>query len=319
MKRAETTYEYDGAPESAFARDVQTPPEIHRTGDDLTITYPVDGVSIAFDQLSDTAHGVDGMVTIRSVGGDLLHWSWLNLASLQTRNALVAKLAKTLDIEWRAKIEHACYEAATGFRQHEVTEVLIPRRRSAETAFWINGFIPKTNVILYGPGGEAKSLLALAAGASLATGTSIIGNLQVAAPAPVMYLDFEDDKDEHEDRYAKILAGAGLDAPKTLYYRKVKRPLVREAARLRRDAAERHVGLVILDSLSWAATPGLRWDEQAQEVFGALREFAPATALVLGHVNSAAAAASSDPANPFGSVLVRNAPGLAGSAMRRNA
>jgi hypothetical protein len=120
--------------------------------------------------------------------------------------------------------------------------------------------------LLYGDGGVAKSLLALALAVAVAGGSGKWLGREVES-CPVLYMDFELDSEEQARRVYQLCHGQGLDTPpEDLLYMSALGHPAREAFTAALEACKEHgVGLMVVDSLG----PALQGDaEAARDVIG---------------------------------------------------
>jgi hypothetical protein len=120
--------------------------------------------------------------------------------------------------------------------------------------------------LLYGDGGVAKSVLALALGVAVSGGSEQLLERKVEN-CPVLYVDFELDAEEQARRVHQLCRGQGLDKPPDglLYMSALGHP-AKEAFAAALEACKEHgVELMVVDSLG----PALQGDaEAARDVIG---------------------------------------------------
>jgi hypothetical protein len=124
--------------------------------------------------------------------------------------------------------------------------------------------------LLYGDGGVAKSLLALALAVAISGGSREWMGREVEN-SPVLYVDFELDVEEQARRVHQVCRGQGVGAPPDdLLYMSALGYAARDAFAAALEACKEHgVGLLILDSLG----PALHGDaEAARDVIGFFQE-----------------------------------------------
>ena len=167
-------------------------------------------VSIEFDLLRSERSGeVTSEVTVYATPDGLvshLHTARLNLSSTRSR----AELAKYLRArsnghqpDWEGALEYACAYALRTYRAGAPSLLLrdAPRPEGAGLILppLALGTMP---TILYGDGGNAKSLLALAIAETIETGQPILG-LTPTSTGRVGYLDWEMDAYTHREKRAE--------------------------------------------------------------------------------------------------------------------
>ena len=85
-------------------------------------------------------------------------------------------------------------------------------------------------------------------------------------------------------RLERLALGEACATP-SVYYKQCFRPLVDELPDIREQISRHHVGLVIVDSVGFAAAGALVEDETARSTMNGLRQLSPATRLVVAHVS----------------------------------
>jgi hypothetical protein len=164
--------------------------------------------------------------------------------------------------------------------------------------------------LLYGDGGVAKSLLALALAVAVAGGSGRWLGREVES-CPVLYMDFELDAEEQARRVYQLCRGQGLNKPAEglLYMSALGHP-AREAFTAALEACNEHgVGLMVVDSLG----PALQGDaEAARDVIGFFQKsIEPFRAegiavLIIDHQSRLQAGQSYQSKGAFGSVFKTN-------------
>jgi hypothetical protein len=164
--------------------------------------------------------------------------------------------------------------------------------------------------LLYGDGGVAKSLLALALAVAVSGGSEEWLGREVEN-GPVLYLDFELDAEEQARRVHQLCRGAGLaEPPDGLLYMSALGHTAREAFTAALEACEEHgVKLLVLDSLG----PALQGDAEAsRDVISffqrALEPFRTngIGVLIIDHQSKVQAGQSYQNKGAFGSVYKNN-------------
>jgi hypothetical protein len=164
--------------------------------------------------------------------------------------------------------------------------------------------------LLYGDGGVAKSLLALALAVAVAGGSGKWLGREVES-CPVLYVDFELDSEEQARRVHQLCRGQGLDTPpENLLYMSALGYPAGEAFTAALEACKDHsVGLMVVDSLG----PALQGDaEAARDVIGFFQKsIEPFRAegiaiLIIDHQSRLQAGQSYQSKGAFGSVFKTN-------------
>jgi hypothetical protein len=283
------------------------PPEVVALGDELRFLWPALTVEAVLTHPRDHSDGIRAELAIL-VASVEVHWGQLNLASGPAREGVVKKLgAIDRGLPWREVLESTCRLGAQAFRAGEPVICLMPALRTEALRF----LIPKLLVrgesnVLFADGGHGKSVLALTFALAASSGAALPGIAAAPEPVNTLYLDWESCVEEHEDRLAKLMAGAGLTEAPPILYRPMTRPLAEEAAAIRTEISRHSVGLVIVDS--WAPACGAEPEgaDATVRTMNAMRAFGHTTRLALAHVSKTSAEQRSGPTKPFGSVFVQN-------------
>lgn len=281
-------------------------PRVMLVGEDASVTWPGLALVLTFRALHESSDGVHAELTV-AIGGRDLHWGRLNLAATSSREQLVKKLdAQVKDVPWRDVLERSCRMTADAIRVGEPIVTLEPRLPVSGDRYLIERFLPLgIPTVLYGDGGVGKGFVALSMAIAAGLRADLPAGLRACAMARTLYLDWESTRDEQEERIALLSAGLGLTPPE-ITYRRMIRSLADDAAVLRKEIAQRGIGLVIVDSLAPACGAEPEGADAATRFYGALRSFGPVTALIIAHVSHATAMDKGKPGRPFGSVFVAN-------------
>jgi len=282
-------------------------PHCTRLGDDLQLDWPDAGVRIEVTGIREHREGATAEFAV-SVNGIELHWARLGLASTQARTTFAKRLHdQHKALPWGTLVEQACRRTMHSLRDGAPFICLMPRLRPEGERFLIpNLLVRRESNVFFADGGHGKSLLGLALGI-VATGVALPGIAPVTEPVrSVVYLDWESNKEEHEDRLFKLLAGVGIKTAPPIIYREMTRPLLEEVSLVRAVIAEHQAGVVIVDSLAPASGAEPESADAAVRTLTALRSFSQTTRVVLAHVSKASADQRTGPTRPFGSVFVQN-------------
>jgi AAA domain len=243
--------------------------------------------------------GLSGELRV-TVGPDEVHHAFTTVSSVRGRTELAGYLAKRCPgPEWSDLVDLAGRALMGSVRAGDppIDLRLAPR---LETGRYLLEplVVDRHPTVWFGPGGSAKSLLALAAAASIETGYPFLG-IAPSRTARVLYCDWELDSAEHRDRLERLAAGADTPTPRMDYLRG-EGPLWTETDRIRRAADKLGSEFLVVDSISAAIDGPLEAAETAVAFFNALRRIG-LPALAIAHQTKAD---SGDQA-PFGSVMWR--------------
>jgi hypothetical protein len=243
--------------------------------------------------------GLSGELRV-TVGPDKVHHAFTSVSSVRGRSELAGYLAKMCPgPKWPEYVDLAGRALMTSVRAGDPPIDLRIAPRIETGRYLLDPIIVDRHpTVWFGPGGSAKSLLALAAAASIETGYPFLG-IAPSRTARVLYCDWELDSAEHRDRLERLAAGADTPTPRMDYLRG-EGPLWNEADRIRRAADKLGSEFLVVDSISAAIDGALEAAETAVNFFNALRRIG-LPVLAIAHQTKAD---SGDQA-PFGSVMWR--------------
>jgi len=155
--------------------------------------------------------------------------------------------------------------------------------------------------LLYGNGGLGKSWFALYLGALVASGKRHGG--LTPEPGNVMYVDYEVDKQDMENRFIALCNGLGIEPP-DFFYRKQEASMTRDQPRMAQLVAEHNIQFMIIDSAAMACGGEPESADVATRYWNALRTLG-CTTLTIAHV-SKTEASDKGTSTPYGSVFWRN-------------
>lgn len=273
-------------------------------GDDLHIGWVTEGLNIFIYNCRIASEGIACEIDIHSTALGRLHWGRINLFSASGRDALVRKLRSSypLGTDWVHVLDQTFYAAAEHIRSGTPITQLTGSRIEKEK-YLIDRLLPLYQTsIIFGDGGTGKSILALAFSLSISGGICY-PNIRSSARAPVLYLDYETTEQEQNDRLGRLCRGMDLSGAMPFHYRRLIRPIVEEAVKIRADMGKYKIGFVVLDSLG-PAFGNPNDPELVIRGMNALASFEQATRLVISHV--AKADQEKSLGSPYGSVYVRN-------------
>ena len=243
--------------------------------------------------------GLSGELRV-TVGPDEVHHAFTTVSSVRGRQELAGYLGKRCPgPDWPEMVDLAGRALMGSVRAGDPAIDLRDAPKLETGRYLLDPLIVDRHpTIWFGPGGSAKSLLALAAAASIETGYPFLGTAP-SHPARVLYADWELDAAEHRDRLERLAAGADRPTPRMDYLRG-EGALWAEADRIRRTADRLGSAFLVVDSISAAIDGPLEGAETAVAFMNALRRIGLPT-LAIAHQTKAD---SGDQA-PFGSVMWR--------------
>lgn len=247
-----------------------------------------------------------GWTGVRAYGDDRLMFAGnFNVSSLRGRAEVAKKLAerapadKDDQLDWYGFLEEFCQRILGTERRGE------PAQRLAEIAEPDDdGTIPgapilleRHPVILFGDGGDGKSVLALAISAALAGAPDVMPGMNPTRRR-VLYADWEMAGGDHRRRLRQL---AGDDLPEDIWYVRCDRPIVREADRLARLVREEGITYLVCDSVAFGCEGPPEAAEVAASYFRAIAQIGVGS-LLIAHRNKS----EEGDQKPFGSTFWHN-------------
>lgn len=234
-------------PLAAMKRDLQA------IGDDrYRLAVPDIGVTLEIDRLRCEHHELIGELCARcdlpgarTVDGSL-SIADLNVSSARARTdraKLLAARANAGDLDWAGLVEEFCQRVLQADRAGQPAVLLgkpDPSYRE-DSMIDVDGLVlPRYHPsILFGDGGTCKSYIALRVLSKLAE-----------REIPVLYLDWEFDRQEHEYRLGQLFP----DGRPAIWYVRCERALIHEVDRLRRIVRENNIQFAVYDSAAYACS-----------------------------------------------------------------
>jgi len=262
-------------------------------------------VEVEIDDVRQKSDDWLGYITVRYISPGVLPHLFEgnhNLSALQGRTALAKHLASRVEgVDWPRFLEEACVLTVRAERQGEPFIAVGSLAEDETRPFWLIEPVVRVGLptILFGDGGAGKSTTALMLASTVLSGYPI-ADFRPAWTAPVLYLDWETDREEINDTLRALREGHGIDIP-DIYYRRETAPLQQSVRQIRRFIDEHGVALAVIDSLGAACGGEPESAEVALRLFGAIRSLGCA-ALCVSHVTKLASNGK-----PFGSVYFHNA------------
>ncbi len=287
-----------------------------REGDGFWGDYPEYHVGFAMTHLRDKSDGLMAELAIHRLEDDLEPNGYLaaptliNLLGPQTVTNLARRMSPRFrDVPWDTLLETVIARTINAYRVGEpLIDLEDVEPSSARREYRLTKLLPQNEIsMIYADGGEGKSLCALYIAFALRTGATLPSGVSARdSMTEVGYFDWEANQDEHHRRLNSFKLGAGIPIKtRGIYYQRCYRPLVEETTRLQQETARRKLGLVIIDSVGYAAHGDIMSPAVATEMGRALQRF-DTTVLLVHHMSKEAAKQERGRVDPFGTVYWRN-------------
>lgn len=271
-------------------------------------------VKILFERLVDGDNGAiwcEAKVHIEMDGipKAVLPPSRTNLMNASRAGSGWKGLIQTLDdlassIRWDEPIATAVEHSIEVFRTGELERALTTDVVDRGHPFLLEPFVASTGVsVFFGEGGTGKSLIALALAVAVAADEPLFGHRPREA-GPVVYFDYEDDHEVHEERLAAILDGSKATLKYPIYHRSLIAKVSQSQASMRRAIGEREAKLAVLDSIGMGRGGNANTAEDTIRLFRGLRSLG-VPVLAIDHV-SKEDKRSGSLISPYGSVYTIN-------------
>lgn len=289
------------------AVDLQVPDYREYAGQ-LVYTWP--DVRITMEQIHRNFQGVQSEITVSKRISEteeviLLGPVHHGLVSTTSHNQLVKylnDLDKESKINWAGILAMVSRLGVAHLRtSHPAVDLRdymeLPSDRWALSPLLLEG----EPTILFGNGGEGKSLTALAAMLSLETGQCLLPGLGVSSGHHGLYLDWESTPDRHAIRTKQLMLGAGMDSKAIpILHQSCYGPLQDHAQQLRRIIDHEGVTFVIIDSAGMACGGEPSKEGNSLPFFDIVREWNVAS-MIIAHQTK-----DQRVGMPFGSVFWHN-------------
>lgn len=288
-----------------------TRPEVEVVGEVYNFRWPDAGVQIIVDRFSQDmrAQTVTAELAVSldprihpDITSKHLHHARLNLTASRSKNELAKVIQERRNsVDWQTIVEQVSVIALQRYRQGEpVVSIGNTPIDQDRPTYQLYPILRKDQpTIIFGRGGLGKSLLGGFFSLLIQSGIDMEGFRP--EKANVLYLDYEDDSGETNDRLQAFKAGIGSVVRGTeVLYRYCHQPLHYDAGALQRIKAEHDIGMVVVDSLGGATAGQVNDPEVNTKAFNTLRAL-KVTSLIIDHVSKA-----DDGKGPIGSVFKYN-------------
>jgi hypothetical protein len=235
---------------------------LQRVGLGYVVRWTSEGVAVRFDEVR---HGRDGWhaeVAVTDALGPAgqLVWGTEKLDSSRSREQLAKSLtAQTGErVAWSDVLQRSYMAVVATVRSGAPAEAITPETAAGMPMGQAHLLEPlvvagRDNASgIHGAGGAGKSYLALAGGLAVSTGSAVIPGLVAHLQGPVLYVDFETNRETFARRVRRIAQGAELPRDAVLHYRRCRLPLLEDVAAIAEEADRLGAVLVIVDSVERA-------------------------------------------------------------------
>ena len=279
------------------------PPDFEEVAGQLVYTWRKSGVCIKLDEMMRDRDGIHCELDIEAImpGRQTLDHGPIrfNLSSTTTRNSLVKYLGGQMpELAWPTMMDTVCRLAIAHFKVGpSLLNLAHYEGFPPNWLLWPLILEDEIN-ILFGDGGNGKSLIAMAAAVSLQTQSSLLSGMIPNGHTKTMYLDWEASPNAHASRLKKLMHPAPM---LDMAYLRCSAPLHEIARQVKRHLTESGCSMVIVDSIAAACGGEPERADIALRLCNAVRAL-DTTALLIGHQTKG----NDDTGKPFGSVFWTN-------------
>lgn len=295
--------------------DSPAKPGMERSGLGYAFRYPTENVNLLVDHIHRSG---DGMNAEMLITGEIpacprhLHWAKVNLASTSSRSGIVKHLTKRTEgaaIDWTTIIEDVCYQVAMEERKGEPFVQLGDLPMDSRGRWLIENIAPLGQpTTIFGPGSSGKSRLVAALAIGVESGQEIVPGCRPCVQGRTLYLDWETDGEEIQQRVREICKGAEIDEVYPLY-RRCTGTLTDQIEEVLRVVQQNNVQLVVVDSVEAATAASREYAGDANDatirMHQALRLLG-ITSILIDHVSTGTIADSKAPRKAYGSIFKMN-------------
>lgn len=270
----------------------------------LGITITADDIKRKSDELVALLCVRSTMIGLRTVEDDILKTGTLNFYAQTSRVTWVKSLraacpGEAQSLDWETYLERFVNQVIKAERLGDPLIELADVELSEQNRYLIPGLVSaEETTIWFGDGGSMKSYLALAAGATISTGTSAFLGVDPNEKRKVGYVDWEWGAQAHRRRLGRLANGEKM--PQMSYIR-CDRPLTHEVPRLQRLIHEHNLGFLILDSIVFGCDGPAENSDTAGRYIMAVRQLG-VPCLLIAHVTKS----EDGDKKPFGSAFWAN-------------
>lgn len=271
------------------------------------------GVEITIDHIRRSRGELSGELVVNAavvpVSRGRIHRASFNVSSSVTRE----RLAKTLkdrsrvDLPWADLLEEFCAAVLESEREGAPVVTIGALGPAPMAGYLIDPFLPEGKpTIIYAAGGTGKSYLAILCAVAVQSGTRVLN--WAVRQGNVLYLDWETDPWDIDERVRRVSAGLGLNDVPPIRYRQSVGPLDESVEQIANFVSDERIQLVIVDSIGMASNhPGDRGpaEESAVRLFTAFRHL-KSTVLAIDHVSGDAIGSDDPVLKAYGSIYKMN-------------
>jgi len=278
-------------------------PQITEASGIYTYDFNDEQIGIKVHRLHETSESLTAELDIYTTDpmiGEFIHSSRLNLLNINARTSISKQCASRRNhADWGAIVESVCVSTIRAHRKGQPLIEIGELPKNDQPKYQLYPVIVKDQPnLIFADGGTGKSYLATLFALLVQSGESRLG--LEPTQGTVLYLDFETDKTEINDRMRALSSGLSLDGTQILY-RRCYQPLADDIDALKALIEDHHKpDMIIIDSVMAACGGEPEKALAVGRYFMALRSM-ECTTLSIDHVQK-----NTENPSPFGSAYKRN-------------
>ena len=279
------------------------PPDFQEVAGQLIYTWVKHGVTIKLDEMMRDREGIHSELEIEAImpGRQTLDHGPIrfNLSSTTTRNSLVKYLGGQMpELAWPTMMDTVCRLAISHFKVGP-SLINLAHYEGFPPNWLLWPLILEDEInILFGDGGNGKSLIAMTAAVSLQPQHSQLRGMVPNGNTKTLYLDWEASPNAHASRLKKLMHPVPM---LDMAYLRCSAPLHEIVRQVKRHLTESGCGMVVIDSIAAACGGEPERADIALRLCNAVRSL-DTTSLLIGHQTKG----NDDTGKPFGSVFWTN-------------
>ena len=285
---------------------MNTVPVVTYTEDMHTYDWADEGLHAVVERFQESGDDIRAELTVTSshptLGGQLYFGRLLLMGPRSRADVRVALEKRDPNPDWGGMLEQVVTLSLRRYREGAPAVDLWTDDLGDAGRYLVRPFLFDDAVnIVYGSGDSGKSLFTLLLAVAVASGAEVAG-LVPERTGPVLYLDWEDSPQTHQERLRGLCGSLGVElGAGAVSYRRMDASLTESAREVRKDIARFGASFVIIDSL------GMACGGDPSDASGIIRAMLAARSLgvpvlAIHHIGKDV----KDKSTPYGSVYASN-------------
>lgn len=249
------------------------------------------GLRFKVDYLSRKSDDLYGQLVVERINGSgwtHVHQGKVLLDGPRSKTEFATRcklLSEDNTVPWDGLVEDTCKRVLAADRQGEPFYKIGKGARVARPPAIVDPIVPdKTATVIFGPPGTGKGYLCTLLAVCVQAGIRAAG--METQKREVLYLDWEDQREETEARVQDVCTGLGLCGQVEMHYRRPRGPLYPQVHSVASYIADNNIGLVVVDSAEkaiGAAGEHSSHEDRAARLFECFDYFGIVAVLMIDH------------------------------------